>query len=185
MIISEISVVRSFSVTDKGIQEPSDEVRLYIPEEATILLKGLLRRYGRKANVKVDGSYRDPVPWALAFLDREYPIGGHVAAWRPFNGGISFAPYSEIPSPRPANFVPKVGLLSFTSKSGLEEAANSSPLFALAWNVLRDCSARTRWLAILDPLSEDWVDQIAAGSDDLWLNRRPSPSSTHSPRRAE
>jgi len=117
---------------------------------------------------------RPPAPWALACLDREYPIAGHVATSRPPDAGIAFTPYNQLPNPMPNDFVPGVGVLAFASKSGLERSAAKSPLFAAVWNAFRECSPERRWLVILDPPSQEWLAQVLPGDRERWLTGRRS-----------
>ena len=67
------------------------------------------------------------------------------------------------------DFVPGVGVLMFLSKEGLEASTGKSPLFAAAWNALQDCSSDRQWLAILDPLSPEWLAQVLPGDQDRWF----------------
>ena len=89
---------------------------------------------------------RPPVPWAMACLDREYPIPGHIVTARPADSGVSFVPYLQTPDPIPPGYVPKVGILTFMSKVGLERAASASSVFQIAWEALRTYPPDRHWL---------------------------------------
>jgi hypothetical protein len=145
-----------------------------IPDEAQELLVPILGRYDQDPMFYFDrlnyGSL--PAPWALACLDKEYQIAGHVSSSRVPNAGISFAPYNQVPSPIPDDFVPGVGVLVFMSKSGLQSCADSSPLFKAAWKALEGCQSERRWLVILDPLSGQWLEEVLPGDRELWVSTR-------------
>ena len=143
-----------------------------VPSDARQLFEAILGPYNQDPMWYFDKlNYgRPPAPWALACLDREYAIAGHVATSRKLDAGISFAPYSQVLHPTPDGFVPGVGVLTFANKNWLERSAGSSPVFAEAWNALRDCSCERRWLAILNPLSEKWLAEVLPGDNEIWLS---------------
>lgn len=170
----EILIAESAVSKDGGPFVPDNRLTYGIPDEAEELLEPILGPYGQDPLWYFDklNFGRPPAPWALACLDREYPIAGHVATSRPADAGIAFAPYNQVPSPMPDDFVAGVGVLTFESKSGLERSADDSPLFAAAWNALRECSPERRWLMILDPLPQEWLNQVLPGDRERWLSGR-------------
>lgn len=150
---------------------PDDRLTYGIPDTAIELLDPILGPYGQDPHWYLDKlNYgRSPAPWAIACLDREYPLAGHVATTRPTDAGISFAPYEAIPIPLPTDYAPGVGVLVFGSKKGLEHAASRSALFEAAWSLLSDASATKRWLIVIDPLPESWLATALPGDRMLWL----------------
>ena len=170
----EILIAGSAVSKDGGPFVPDDRLTYGIPDEAQELLEPILAPYSQNPMWYFDklNFGRPPAPWALACLDREYAIGGHVATSRPLNAGIAFTSYNQVPNPMPDDFVPGVGVLTFESKSGLERSAGNCPLFAAAWNALRECSPERRWLVILDPLSQDWLALVLPGDRERWLSGR-------------
>jgi hypothetical protein len=170
----EILIAGSAVSRGGGPFVPDDQLTYGIPDEAQALLDPILGPYNQSPMWyfdKLNFGLR-PAPWALACLGREYAIGGHVATSRPPNAGIAFTSYSQVPEPMPDDFVPRVGVVTFESKSGLERSAGNSPLFAAAWNALRECSLESRWLVILDPLAQEWLAQVFPGDRERWLSRR-------------
>jgi len=111
---------------------------------------------------------RPPAPWAIACLNQEYAIAGHVASHRPDGSGILYTQYTEFPNPIPQDFVPKVGSITMQHKHGLEEAAERSPLFQEIWQDLKDRDTDRRWLVVADPLPEDWLAKVLPGDSELW-----------------
>ena len=172
----EITIASSSISVNGGPMVPDDRLTYWIPDEAQDLLEPVLGAYGQDPMWYFDklNFGRPPAPWALACLDREYAIAGHVATSRPPDGGIGFTQYTQMPNPLPSDFVPGVGTLAFASKSGLELSATKSPIFAAAWGALRECSAERRWLVILDPLSQEWLAQVTRGDRERWLSSRRS-----------
>jgi hypothetical protein len=172
----EILIGGSAISTDGGPFVPDDRLTYGIPDEAQELLEPILGPYDQDPMWYFDklNFGRPPAPWALACLDREYTIAGHVATSRPPNAGIAFAPYNQVPNPMPNDFVPGVGVLTFASKGGLERSAANSHLFATVWNALQKCSPERRWLVILDPPSQEWLAQVLPGDRERWLLGRRS-----------
>lgn len=170
----EILIAGSAVSKDGGPFVPDNQLTYGIPDEAQELLEPILGLYDQNPMWYFDklNFGRPPAPWALVCLDCEYAIGGHVATSRPPNSGIAFAPYNQVPNPVPNDFVPGVGVLTFGSKTGLEGSAGNSPLFAAAWKTLKECSPGSRWLAILDPLSQEWLAQVLPGDHERWLCRK-------------
>lgn len=172
----EIRIAEFAVRKDGGPFVPDGRLTYGIPVEAQELLEPILGPYDQDPIWYFDklNSGRPPAPWALACLDREYAIAGHVATSRSPSAGIAFATYEPVRNPIPVDFVPGVGVLTFASKSGLERSAVSSPLFAAVWNTLRECSPQRRWLVILDPPSQEWLAQVLPGDRERWLSgRRP------------
>ena len=176
MRIFEILVAGSAVSTNGGPLVPDERLTYWIPDAAQELLEPILGPYGQdpmwcfeKLNFG-----RPPAPWALACLDREYTLAGHVATSRPPRAGIGFSTYQQMPNPLPRDFVPSVGVLTFASKRGLELSAANSPVFAEVWGALQGCSPDRRWLAILDPLSHEWLAQVTPGDRERWLSSRRS-----------
>jgi hypothetical protein len=174
MRVFEIVIVESAVRTGGGPFVPRSRLSYWLPDEAEETLRPILGPYGQDPMWYFDTlkSGSSQAPWALACLDREYGIAGHVATSRPPDAGVLFAPYRHMQSPMPDDFVPGVGLLTFAGKSGLESAAAKSPLFAAAWDALRECSSDRRWLVILDPPSKQWLDQATTGDRERWLLAR-------------
>ena len=169
-------VIGKFAVSENGSPfVPDDRLTYWLPDEAQKLLEPILGRYGQDPTWYFDriNFGRPPAPWALACLDREYAIAGHVATSRPFDAGIAFATYTRVPNPMPDDFVPGVGVLTFKNKRGLERAAGTSPVFAAAWDALQQSSAERRWLVLLDPLPQEWLTQVLPNDRERWfLSRR-------------
>jgi hypothetical protein len=142
-----------------------------IPDEAEHLLDPILSVYGQDPSWFFDkiALGRRQAPWALACLDREYSIAGHIGTERGADSGIKFTSYNHLPQSLPDNFVPGVGVLVFGSKMELERVATRSPVFEAAWEAFRDCSTNKSWLAILDPLPEDWLALVVPGDRGRWL----------------
>lgn len=176
MRVFEILIAESAISKGGGPFVPDGRLTYWIPDEAQELLEPILGPYDQNPMWYFDklNFGRPPAPWALACLDREYPIAGHVATSRPPSAGISFAPYNQVPNPMPKDLVPGVGVLVFSSNSGLERSAANSPVFAAVWSALRECSPERRWLVILDPLSPEWLAQAIPGDGELWLSGRRS-----------
>lgn len=174
MQVYEILIAESVISQDGGPFVTTDRLSYWVPEPAQVSLQPILGPYHQDPMWYFDNLDlgRPPAPWALACLDREYGISGYLAACRPAGAGISFSPYADHPEPRPNGLAPGVGVLSFASKPGLQQAAANSPLFAAAWDALRDCSIDRRWLVILDPLSDRWLTEIARDAPQRWLSRR-------------
>ncbi len=170
----EFLIGTSTTSTNGGPFVPDDRLTYVIPDAAQILLQPILDPYGQDPIWYFDklNFGRPPAPWALACLDNEYAIGGHISTTRPSDAEIAFAPYKQIPNPIPNDFVPGVGVITFGSKSALERSAGNSPIFEAAWNALQDCSTGRRWLVILDPPSREWLAQILPVDRKHWLSRR-------------
>ena len=164
MLIAEIEV--------RGIPG-RDENRfgILLPEEATEDLEPVLEPYRRHPDSFFDNlnGGQPPAPWALVCLDREYPLAGHVAANRPNKTELRFTQYQRDDHNPPRDFVPDVGMLAFFTKNALREASSCSLLFDLAWQGLCDYPADGNWLALLDPLDCDWVDEASANNRDQWF----------------
>ena len=145
-----------------------------IPESAEELLDPILSPYGENPTWYFEklNHGRPPAPWAIVCLDREYALAGHVTQSRPADAGIAFTYYRRPRMPFPDDFVPAVGTLVFFSKSGLESAVGNSPLFASAWDALRDASEEQNWLVLLDPPDADWLAQVEPGDGERWLRLR-------------
>lgn len=169
----EILIAQSSWSQDGGPFVP-DRLFYEVPDEAQELLEPILSPYGQDPIGYFDmlNFGRPPAPWALVCFDRDYAIGGHIAASRPSDAGIAFAPYNPWPDPVPPDFVPGVGVLTLASKSGLERAAGNSPVFAAAWTGLRECSGERNWLVILDPLPQDWLTKVLPGDRECWFASR-------------
>jgi hypothetical protein len=170
----EILIAESFVSKDGGPLVANNRLLYWIPDEAQELLEPVLGPYGQNPAWYFDklNFGRPPAPWAIVCLDREYAIGGHVATSRSPAAGIAFSPYTQVPDPMPHDFVPRVGVLVFASKSGLERSAGDSPLFAAAWDALRECASSSRWLALLDPVEKEWLTQVVPGDSERWLSTR-------------
>jgi hypothetical protein len=150
---------------------PDGRLMYAVPDEAEEILAPILGKYDQDPFWFFDrlNFGRPPAPWAIVCLDREYALAGHIATSRPPDAGIAFAGYKEIPKPLPLDFAPGVGVLVFYSKNGLELAANNSPIFTASWKALQAASARGTWIAVLDPLPEEWLSQVLPGDCDAWL----------------
>jgi hypothetical protein len=160
-------------VSNGGPFVPMNQLTYGMPEEAERLLEPILEPYGQHPFWFFDklNDGRPPAPWALACLDREYELAGHVVTTRPANAGIRFAAYKPTPKQALHDFVPGVGVLVFHSKVGLERASNASPIFGSAWETLRECSEERRWLALLDPPNPEWLRGVLPIDRELWEAR--------------
>jgi hypothetical protein len=166
----EILIAEGGVRTEGGPSIPDYTMTSWIPDEAMDLLGPILEAYGQTPQSFASMNFGNPTaPWALACLDREYAIAGHVATSRIPKAGIWFAPYSGCPSQPPEDFTPGVGMLVFESKVGLETCEANSPLFGAAWSMLRHCSAEKQWLIILDPLNAGWLADVLPGDRERWL----------------
>jgi hypothetical protein len=174
MSVFEILIAESATSRDGGPFVPDDRLTYCIPDAAAEHLEPILGAYDQDAGWFFDklNFGRPPAPWAIACLDREYALAGHVVTCRPPDEGILFTAYRQIPNPCPDGFKPDVGILTFASKIGLERSAAASPLFAAAWEALRDCPSERRWLAILDPLPQQWLAQVIPGDSERWTSHR-------------
>jgi hypothetical protein len=167
----EIAIATSLARTDGGPLLPDNTLNYWIPEEAQELLEFILAPYGQDPNWYFGGLNfgRPPAPWAIVCLDREYPLAGHITE-RTAGADIAFTQYRRVPSPTPADFVPRVGVITIGSKYGLERVARYSPVLQAAWEGLKDRSADKRWLVILDPLPQGWLDTVVSGDNERWLS---------------
>jgi hypothetical protein len=97
MRVFEILIAESAISKGGGPFVPDGRLTYWIPDEAQELLEPILGPYDQNPMWYFDklNFGRPPAPWALACLDREYPIAGHVATSRPPSAGISFAPYNQ------------------------------------------------------------------------------------------
>lgn len=170
----EIMIAECSVSTNGGPFVPEGRLSYVIPDEAQEHLVPILAPYNQNPMWYFEKlNYgRPPAPWALVCLDHEYAIGGHVATTRHPNAGVAFTTYNQTFKLIPDDFVPGVGVLVFANKSGLEQSADNSPLFAAAWNALRECSPERRWLVILDPLSDEWLAQVLPNDRERWLLSR-------------
>lgn len=170
----EILIAGSEVSKDGGPLVSDGRLTYAIPDEAQELLEPILGPYNQDPEWYFDkiNFGRPPAPWALACLDREYAIAGHIATARHPNAGIAFTTYNQVPNPMPKDFVPGVGVLTFASKAGLKHSSDNSPVLAAAWHALRECSPERRWLVILDPLPEEWLAQVLPGDRERWLSSR-------------
>jgi hypothetical protein len=170
----EILIAESAVSTNGAPFVPDDRIMIGIPDEAEQLLDPILSVYGQDPSWFFDkiNFGRQRIPWALACLDREYPIAGHIGMARGADSGIGFTSYNQPPEPLPDDFVPRVGVLGFKSKIGLENVVAKSPIFEAAWEALINCSPDKPWLAILDPLPEDWLALVVPGDSERWLASR-------------
>lgn len=113
---------------------PDDRAMFVIPEGAKELLESIMEPYRQDPERYFDVVIvsRGPNPWAIAFLDLEYPISGLVLAERPADGSIRFVPYERTPNPAPDDDVPGLGTPFIFDKAALEQCADRSPLFLAA-----------------------------------------------------
>lgn len=141
-----------------------------VPDAAGRLLRPILQSYEQDPFWYFDKlkTGHAPAPWAIACLDREYDLAGHVVATRPAEAGIRFAAYQPSPKRPCSDFIPGLGTLVFFSKSGLQVTAKSSPLFATAWETLQECAEHQNWLALLPPLSGPWLSEALEVDRKLW-----------------
>lgn len=170
----EILIVTSAVRKNGGPAVPANSRLFAIPQEATDLLEPVLGPYDRYPDWFFDNLQFGPSanPWAIACLDREYELAGHVAASREPDAGILFSPYTSMPSPLPPDFVPGVGVLAFMNREGLKACASLSPLFKAAWDGLRVCAPDRTWLVLLDPPDAQWLAEVLPDDRELWLNRK-------------
>ena len=169
IIATEIGV----SVND-GPVVSDGKLSYALPDEATDRLSPILDRYSQNPYWYFDklNFGKPPAPWAIACMDCEYAIAGHVATARRHDSGIGFSPYTQPPDPTPEDFVPAVGVITFMSKQCLENAANKSPLFSQSWMGLKDCSPDKNWLLIHCPLEGVWLDEALNENRERWLAYR-------------
>jgi hypothetical protein len=174
MNVFEIEVLTSHISHGGGPFVPDGTLTYWLPDEAIEAVDPILAPYDQEAGWYFDKlNYgRGPAPWAIVCLDREYEIAGHIAEARTPDAGVAFTPYTYPKPPLPTDFVPKVGALVLASKSGLRSVADRSPVFADAWQALETCSEDRRWLAVLDRLDEDWLQEVIPGDRDRWLASR-------------
>lgn len=170
----EFYVATSAVSTNGGSYVQDEKLTYGIPEDAQDLLEPILNQYGQDPMWYFDKlNYgRPPAPWAVACLDQEYTVAGHIATYRPAGSGIAFAPYTQVPDPVPLDFVPQVGVVTLQNKIGLRDAVSKSPLFQKLWEGLKDCSTERRWLLVVDPMPDEWLDQIVPGDRERWLSTR-------------
>ena len=169
----ELLVAESL-VIDDGTTVSMNRLVYDIPDEAERLLTPILEPYGQHPFWYFDklNSGRLPAPWAIACLDREYELAGHVVATRPPKAGIRFSAYHPSPKQPTRDFMPGIGALVFFSKTGLGEASAASPLFATAWKALQDCSEHQNWLTLLNPPSDEWLSEALPNDRRLWEESR-------------
>lgn len=169
----EILVAASSSGPAGGPLVPDNRLMYGLPEEAEDLLGPVLEPYRQSPAFYFDklNFGRPPAPWALVCLDREYALAGHVASTRPPDAGIRFSPYAQVPSQIPPNFVPGVGTIVITQKRDLEVATGRSPIFEMAWDILKDRPQDRHWLVLFDPLPESWLDAVLPGDAERWRSR--------------
>lgn len=160
-------------ISGTGASGPRTRLAYDLPVEATERLVPIMEPYGQHPEFYFDmvGSGRPPAPWAIACLDQEYALAGHIASARPPGAGIAFVPYTSPPAPLPADYLPGVGVIVLASKSGLEDARRKSPIFEAAWEALADCDPGVRWLVLLDALPKAWLAQALPGDSEKWHNR--------------
>ncbi|MDG2223152.1 MAG: hypothetical protein P8L85_17355 [Rubripirellula sp.] len=163
-------------VTDGNTTALNKRLVYAIPDAAERLLQPILEPYGQDPYWYFDKleTGTAPAPWAIACFDREYDLAGHVVTTRPAGADIRFAAYQPSPKRPTSDFIPGLGALIFFSKTGLREAAATSPLFATAWESLQDCSAHQNWLTLLPPLSDPWLSKALRIDHRLW-NEHLSP----------
>jgi len=175
MKIFEFFVATSAISTNGGPYIPDHTLTYAIPDEAQELLEPILGPYDQDPMWYFDKlNYgRPPAPWAIACLDKEYAIAGHIASCRPEGSGILFTQYTNLPKPIPYDFIPKVGTITMLHKTGLEKATARSPLFEELWLGLKDRDLDRRWLIIADPLRDDWLTKVLPVDNNLWNSTRP------------
>jgi hypothetical protein len=173
MRLFEIEVATVFIRRSGGPSDASGRLAFALPEEAEDLLTPIMKPYQQSPMFYFDllNFGRPPAPWAIACLDRQYALAGHVATVRPADSGISFSPYRSVPSPLPADFTPEVGVIVFASKAGLERARGCSALFDAAWSALGSKEASRRWLLLLDAPPDPWLRQTLPGDAERWRTR--------------
>lgn len=170
----EFFVAISAVSSNGGPYIPDETLTYWIPEDAQKLLDPILDQYGQDSMWYFDklNFGHPPAPWAIACLDQEYTIAGHIAICRPAGSGIAFSPYTQVPSSIPQDFVPQVGVIVFKNKNGLKGASDRSPLFQKLWDSLKDCSTEKRWLLAVDPLPDEWLAQVVPEDREHWLSTR-------------
>lgn len=170
MELFEITIAESFERKPGKPYVPGN-LGYLLPDEALARLEPVLQPYGQDPQWYFDklNFGRPPRPWALACLDAEYAIAGHVASARTPRAGISFAPYTQVPQPMPEDFIPRVGTLVFASKNGLDSCKTASPLFAAAWEALADCPSSSSFLVLLDRPDKGWLDEVTVNDRASWL----------------
>jgi hypothetical protein len=178
----KILIAESALSVDGGPFKPDRRLAYGIPDEAVELLGPILAPYDADPTWFFDSinGGRPPAPWAIVCLDREYAIAGHICQTRPSRNDNGLVPYRNPRGVAPGGFVPPVGILVLSSKDALERVQGRSPVYEAAWKALSACSASEHWLAILDPLPEDWLAKVVPGDEEAWRTR-PMPGSPELP----
>jgi len=170
----ELTIVTSTVTRSNGSHVTDSDVMCHVADAAAAVLDPILKCYDQSAFFYFDKviNVGERVPWAIACLNREYSLAGHIACVRPPDSEIRFAPYTKVPLPIPDRFVPRVGILVFGSRVGLEQSVSQSPLLESAWESLRACDAEGHWLALLDPPNDRWLALLEPVDDEAWLALR-------------
>lgn len=153
---------------------PLDDTWSLFPGEAEEAIDRILEPYGSNSTrfvISFNATVQDLCwrPWALILFDREYPLAGHLVTIRRDRRSILFAPYSEVPQPKPEGFIPAVGYVLVKTPGVLAEAAASgSPMFAEACSLLKSKPDDRHWICLPDPLPPEWVQQTSLNDDDRY-----------------
>ena len=151
-----------------------------IPSSAVEVIEALLVPSGLDMSALLtrhaQESMRDECwPWAVIFFDAELPLAGHVAQLRGIRKNIAMTSYAWAKkgnSPIVPGDIPTVSMLAIRRKAILKYAAEKSPLFAPAWEALKDKPEDRKWFCISDSPPADWVKATSVGDAELFFKSR-------------
>lgn len=157
-----------------GVPDPwttSDLVVL--PDEAMAAMDAILVQFGSTAakwcdrfNVSLSNGLA--MPWAIIAFGREYRLAGHFSQIRGAPAEMRFSFYSDLPTDRPLDYVPPLGIIMVANKAALQAASARSVLLEPAWDTLVDKAPNMHWLCLPEPPSDDWVREHESGDDVLF-----------------
>lgn len=108
--------------------------------------------------------------WALVLLEEELELAGHIVANREDHINITFAQYSDMPTPKPDNFIPKVGVICIDDKDCIYKTNPKSYLFNLIRDKLEDLHQNGHYILCLytNEINKDWLNTQETLSGKYW-----------------
>jgi len=170
--------VRQTQETDEVSGDES--TRVVIPPAGVELIEAILARFELKMEAFVAQHVQwylatGSQAWAVILFDAEFPLAGHVAQLRGVRRNLALTSYTWEKQGRPPivpGSSPTVSMITVRKKAILKHVAERSPLFAPAWEVLKDKSEDRQWFCVSDSPPAEWVQATSVGDEELFFQCR-------------
>ena len=151
-----------------------------LPDEAMRLLDVAARHSGLSGRTVMRVQERgfnqnNDWPWAIVIFPSEYALAGHITDVRGVRENVQMSSFShiynyleQIPPPD----VPMVSMLFVRKKGVFSALAARSPLFAAAWELLKDKSHQTPWMCFSESPDVGWLASNENVGDQIYLDRK-------------